>query len=161
MKMKTKILVSACLLGEAVRYDGRSKPSENVRFQTWVKENRVISICPEVLGGLSVPREKAEKKADRIISETGTDVTEAFEKGAQIVTNMAKKENIKIAILKEKSPSCGSKQVYDGHFDGTLIVGKGLTTIALESLGIRVFGESQIDAAAAFLDKLDDDLNLS
>ena len=153
--MKTKILISACLLGEAVRYDGQSKPSDHLCFQTWMKEKRVVSICPEVLGGLSVPREKAEKNGDRIISASGTDVTEAFEKGAQRVLEIARRENIKLAILKEKSPSCGSKQVYDGSFEGKLILGKGLTTIALESIGVRVFGESEIEDALLYIESLD------
>ncbi len=153
--MKTKILISACLLGEAVRYDGQSKPSSHGCFQHWIDDDRVISICPEVMGGLSVPREKAEMSGDRIISQSGKDVTEAFEMGAQRVLAIAQKENVKIAILKEKSPSCGSKQIYDGTFHGKLIPGKGLTTRILEAEGIRVFGESDLEEALLYIAVLD------
>ncbi len=153
--MKTKILVSACLLGEAVRYDGKSKPSHKDKLQPLMDEERVVSICPEVMGGLLVPREKAEKFENKILTLSGRDLTAEFEKGARLVLEIAQRENIKVAILKEKSPSCGSKLIYDGSFQGNLVPGKGLTTLLLESEGIRVFGESEIQAALEYMDGLD------
>jgi len=153
--MKEKILISACLIGERVRYDGRSKALLDDHLSTWKKEGRLVPICPEVLGGLPVPREPAEQVGTLILSQSGKDVTQAFEKGAALCLEVVRKNNIKVAILKERSPSCASKQVYDGTFSGHLVDGKGRTTLVLEEEGVRVFGESEIQEAWAYICTID------
>ncbi len=154
----SKILVSACLLGLKVRYDGNDNLQTHLRFQEWIKAGRVISICPEVSGGLSVPREPAEiafgKTAIEVLQGTGkiktisgNDVTMAYIQGAQNTLALAKKHGVKIAILKARSPSCGSTQIYDGSFSKKLIEGVGITAAILRQNGIAVYNEDQIDTA--------------
>ncbi len=137
-----KILVSACLLGEPCRYDGKSKPNEAVIS---LKETHtLIPICPEVLGGLKTPRIFAEVKGERVVRADGRDVTCEYNKGAQIALDTAKREGISVAILKSKSPSCGNEQIYDGTFSRCLINGKGITARLLEENGIRVINEQEL-----------------
>ena len=141
--MKEKILVSACLLGTPCRYDGKSKPKEAVIA---LKEKyELIPVCPEVFGGLSTPRLPCEQKDGRVIRKDGEDQTAFYEKGARITLDLAKKHNCRIAILKEKSPSCSPHQRYDGSFSGKLVDGMGLTALILTENGISVFGEDEID----------------
>ena len=139
--MKEKILVSACLLGTPCRYDGRSKPCEAVigladRFD-------LIPVCPEVAGGLSTPRLPCEISNGRVMRRDGKDVTSFYKKGAEYALTLAKENDCKIAILKEKSPSCSPHQRYDGTFSGTLVSGMGLTAKLLSENGISVFGEDE------------------
>jgi len=146
-----KILVSACLLGEKVRYDGGDSRQVGL-LETWQAEGRVIALCPEVAGGLPVPRAPAEIQTDgRIINIEHEDVTNAFEHGAQKALELCKKHGIQIAILKEGSPSCGSSLINNGNFDHTKIPGKGTTTRLLEANGIRVFSENELDQVAALI----------
>ncbi len=141
--MKEKILVSACLLGQPCRYDGRSKPCEKV---IQLKERfRLIPVCPEVLGGLSTPRLPCELQNGRVIRKDGADATSFYEKGAQIALSLAKENGCKIAILKEKSPSCSPHLRYDGTFSGTLVEGMGVTAKLLSQNGILVFGENETE----------------
>lgn len=141
-------------MGERVRYDGEAKQIGNEILKTWIAENRIISVCPEVLGGLPIPRAPSEILKSGVQTQAGKDVTDAFNRGAQIVLRLAQKENVGVAILKERSPSCGSKQIYNGDFNGTLVKGKGITTLLLEAHGIQVFGESEIQLAFEYLDTL-------
>ena len=146
-----KILISGCLLGELVRYDGKSKPITNPIITQWYQQNRLISICPEVAGGLSIPRPPAEKQANnQIVTEHGINVTEQFNTGAQQALELCNKHNIKVAILKQGSPSCGSTTIYDGTFSGNKISGEGLTCQLLRQHGIKVFCENTLDQAALF-----------
>jgi len=146
-----KILVSACLLGEKVRYDGGDSRQAGL-LETWQTEGRVIALCPEVAGGLPVPRAPAEIQTDgRIINIEHEDVTDAFERGATRALELCRAHQIQIAILKEGSPSCGSSLINNGNFDRTKIPGKGITTRLLETHGIRVFSESELDQVAALL----------
>lgn len=134
-----KIIVSACLLGYNVKYDGKSNlNSELVNF---LSNYEVISICPEVMGGLSIPRVPAEIKNNKVINQDGLDVTNEYNLGAQKTLEIAKKENIKVAILKERSPSCGSINIYDGTFTHTKINGLGITAKLLKENGIIVLNE--------------------
>ncbi len=153
-----KILVSACLLGELVRYDAQSKKLEEEIISNWQKEDRIISVCPEVIGGLAVPRHPAEiistNQDIHVKNSQGKDVTDAFKKGANTALKLVKRHHIKIAILKEGSPSCGSSYIYDGTFTGSQISGEGLTTSLLREHGVLVFSEHQIDAANNALKKL-------
>ena len=140
--MKKNILVSACLLGESCRYDGKSKPCERVIA---LKDTyNLIPICPEVMGGLPTPRVPSEICGERVLMKDGRDVTENYNRGAQIALEIARQNACTVAILKEKSPSCGSGLIHNGLFDGGLVDGDGITTRLLKNEGIRVLGESEI-----------------
>ena len=141
-----KILVSRCLYGDKpVRYDGKTKKERNPRFLKWKEDDRLIPVCPEVDGGLPVPRTDAQRVGDQVITRDGRDVTREYRKGAEIALEQALQEDVLCAVLKEKSPSCGSSRVYDGTFEGTLIEGQGLTTQMLREAGIRVYSEEELD----------------
>lgn len=134
-----KIMVSACLLGDNVKYDGtNNKSDELIKF---LKDYEVIKVCPECLGGLFIPRSPSEIKEDKVINKEGIDVTKEFTLGASKTLDIAKENNIKIAILKKNSPSCGSGMVYDGTFLHRLISGDGVTSKLLKDNGIMVFNE--------------------
>ena len=136
-----KILVSACLLGEPCRYDGQSKPCEAVLRLG--ERHTLIPICPEVMGGLSTPRSPAEIQPDgRVVNRLGVDVTKQYRAGAEEALRMAK--DCALAILKEKSPSCGKGRVYDGSFTGTLCDGNGICASLLLANGIDVLGETEV-----------------
>ena len=149
--MNNKILISSCLLGNKVRYDGKSKPIAHPQISTWQQQGRLIVICPEVEGGLSVPRIKAEQRLDKVISEQGQDVTAQFKAGAQLALNLCLKHDIKYAILKEFSPSCGSTKIYNGKFNGEKINGQGITAKLLMGHGISVYSELSIEQLIADL----------
>ena len=155
-ELRHKILVSACLLGQPVRYDGLSKESQNPMLNRWHEEGRLVPVCPEVSGGLPVPRPAAEiiGRADEVLTgrdlvktEDGEDVSRFFTCGAQNALILCRQQNIRIAILKENSPSCGSTRVYDGSFSAKLITGIGVTSAILRQNEITVFSEHEIDAA--------------
>ena len=114
----------------------------------------MIPACPEMLGGLGTPRPPAEKTGDRILTREGRDVTDAFERGAHAVAELAGDE-VRVAILKENSPSCGSSFVYDGTFSGAKIPGEGVTAALLRQRGIAVFSDEQLDAAAEHVARLE------
>jgi len=135
-------ICSACLLGVKCRYDGRSKPDD--KAIKLAKKEILIPVCPEQLGGLSTPREPAEQKEGKVITKSGKDVTENFAKGAEQVLKLAELFNVKVVILKQKSPSCGCGQIYDGSFSGTIIKGDGVTALLLKSKGIKVITEEDL-----------------
>ena len=139
--MKEKILISACLLGQKCRYDGKEKGIKELLKLT--KYFDLIPVCPEVLGGLKIPRYPSEILNDRVINQKGVDVTENYNNGAYWVFSVAKQMNIKMAILKENSPSCGVHKVHNGKFDGGLIEGSGITTKKLLSIGVKVLNEEE------------------
>ena len=134
------ILVSACLLGEKCRYDGGGKPDGEL--MNALKGHKIVPVCPEKLGGLPIPRPPAEIKGGRVVSRTGADVTEEFRRGAARVLEIAKGTGCTLAVLKERSPSCGRGKVYDGTFSGILIEGDGVTARLLMENGVRVIGET-------------------
>lgn len=137
-----KILVSGCLLGEEVRYDGGHQLMMDTTFALWRKRGWLVSLCPEVAGGLGIPRPPAEQQTDgRIITVSGVDVTRAFNKGAEQALRVCQRFNIKYALLKESSPSCGSTTIYNGDFSGVKIAGMGVTAQLLSEHGIKVFSE--------------------
>lgn len=142
-----KILVSSCLLGEKVRYNGEGKPCGDPRLARWQKEGRLIPVCPEVEGGLPVPRPPAQRRDGLVVTEAGEDVTEAFRQGAEAALALARKHGAAIAILKQNSPSCGSRFIHDGSFQGVLVPGEGVAAELLRQHGITVFGEDQLDEA--------------
>jgi len=138
----TMKLCSACLLGVKCRYDGKSKPNEKVLALS--KKEVLIPICPEQFGGLPTPREPSEQRGKEVVTKTGKSVTENFENGAKEVLKLAKLFNINETILKQRSPSCGSGQIYDGTFSGTIINGDGVTTALLKRNGIKVISEEDL-----------------
>lgn len=134
-----RILVSACLLGLKVRYDGKEKTNEELVEK--IKDYDFIPVCPEIFGGLSTPRVPAEIRENKVINKEGIDVTSNYNRGAEEVLKLAKKFNIKRAVLKSKSPSCGKGKVYDGSFSGNLVDGFGVTAKLLMDNGIEVLSE--------------------
>lgn len=155
-----KVLVSACLLGAPVRYDGTDKKTRHAILQRWIDEGRVVSVCPEMSGGLGTPRPPAEivhvNGLRRVRANTGRDVTAEFDRGAAEALEQAVRHGAHVAILKEGSPSCGSTYVYDGTFTGTRVDGEGVAAELLREHGIRVFSETQLEAAAAYVASIDD-----
>ena len=147
-----KILVSQCLYGgEPVRYDGKSKVETDPRFLKWKEEGRLIPVCPEVFGGLPTPRADAQRVGDKVIARTGKDVTFEYMKGAHEAVRLAKEYGVLCAIMKEKSPSCGSNKIYDGTFEGNLIDGQGTAVELLRKEGVQVFSEEQLDQVELLL----------
>lgn len=137
-----KILVSACLMGIGCRYDGQSNLIPEL--SKLMKKHTCIPVCAEMFGGLPTPRVPAERQGSRVVTRDGEDVTEAFVKGTAEILRLADLYKCKAALLKERSPSCGSGQIYDGTFTGTLTEGDGMTAQMLKKHGITVYGESQI-----------------
>ncbi|USG66863.1 DUF523 domain-containing protein [Brevibacillus ruminantium] len=145
------ILVSACLAGLDVRYDGNN--CLNQRIQQLVGEGKAVSVCPEVLGGFSTPREPAEISGGtgedvldgkaKVIDKSGQDVTELYLQGAKLTLEKARELNASLVILKEYSPSCGSAMIYNGEFSGEKIAGHGVTAALLKRNGIRVMSDEQ------------------
>ncbi|NEA28381.1 2-thiouracil desulfurase family protein [Actinomadura bangladeshensis] len=160
-----RILVSSCLAGRPVRYDGAAKPVEADLFERWRAEGRLIPFCPEVAGGLTVPRPPAEivggdggdvlDGTARILTGTGEDVTEEFLRGARLALETARRSGARTALLKEGSPSCGSHRIYDGTFTGNPTPGTGVTTALLERAGIKVFAETDLAPVQARLAALE------
>lgn len=138
-----KILVSACLLGVACRYDGCSKPDAGVIEA--VSKYAYIPVCPEVMGGLPTPRKPSEIVGDRVLMVDGTDVTCEYERGAELTLERARENGCEIAILKARSPSCGKGFIYDGTYTGTLTCGNGVCARLLMDNGIRVIDETELD----------------
>ncbi|AHG74785.1 Purine nucleoside phosphorylase [Mannheimia varigena USDA-ARS-USMARC-1388] len=139
-----KVLISACLLGDNVKYSGGNNLSDELIALLKKYDIQLVPICPEILGGLPIPRPPAEIRNGDIVTVTGDSVLAEFRLGAERVLNKAQIEKIQIAILKEKSPSCGSSYIYDGNFTNRLIAGEGITTQLLRANGIEVFSENDL-----------------
>lgn len=151
-----KILVSQCLCGdEPVRYDGKLKSETHPLFLKWKEEGRFITVCPEVFGGLPVPRAEAQRKGDRVITIEGNDVTAEYISGAEEAVRLALEHDVVCAILKAKSPSCGNEQIYDGTFTRTLIEGEGLAVEMLRKSGVKVFSEKQLEEAGEYIEYIE------
>jgi uncharacterized protein YbbK (DUF523 family) len=159
-----RILVSACLLGAKVRYHGGDASSSHPTLRRWWEEGRLVPVCPEVDGGLPTPRPAAEIAGSGggatviallapVRTASGADVTGAFVTGARRALETAQQQGIRLAILKDGSPSCGSSFVYDGSFSGRRVTGVGVTTALLRANGVQVFSETEIDAAEAWLEE--------
>lgn len=160
-----KVLVSACLLGERVRYHGDDAALDSDVLARWRAEGRLVPACPETTAGLPVPRPPAEilgGDGDAVLDgqapvgdSTGTDVTALFLAGGKATVGLARMHGVRLAVLKDGSPSCGSTYVHDGTFRGQRSAGHGVTTALLLREGIRVFNERQMDEAAAYLASLE------
>lgn len=137
-----RVLVSACLLGVSCRYDGQSKAYP--LMDELCRRHEVVPVCPEIFGGLPTPRVPAERQGERVATKTGGDVTAEYRRGAEEAVRLAQTLGCTVAVLKERSPSCGSRQVYDGTFTGTLTEGFGVAAERLMAAGIRVIGESEL-----------------
>lgn len=137
-----KILISACLLGARCRYDGAGKAHPDA--VELAKKHELVPVCPEQLGGLATPRTPAERQGDLVVTACGADVTEQYRRGAEESLRLCRLLGCEAAVLKERSPSCGSGQVYDGTFSKSLTEGDGVTAALLKENGIPVYGESDI-----------------
>ena len=144
MARMQRVLVSACLLGAACRYDGKAQPVAGI--EALLERCEAIPVCPEQLGGLPTPRSPAERQGGRVINRDGADVTDAFSRGAAQALAIARLYGAEIALLKSRSPSCGCREIYDGHFAGRTIPGRGVTAEALAGAGVAVFDENQTEA---------------
>lgn len=141
-----KILVSECLCAERiVRYDGKERRLDDPRLLQWKQEGRVVTVCPEVMGGLSTPRAPGERRGSSVVDIHGHDVTNEYTKGAKLALAIAKRENVSCVLFKLNSPSCGSKLIYDGTFTGNKIAGQGIATELLRNNGYQVYGEDDLD----------------
>lgn len=139
------LLISECLLGVTCRYDGKSKPLPEELLARLKQRYALIPVCPEQLGGLETPRAPSERRGDRVVANTGADVTAQYARGAAQALALAELFGAKAALLKERSPSCGSGEIYDGSFSGTLAPGRGVTAELLEKNGVAVYGESRAE----------------
>ena len=147
------LLVSACLIGEPVRYDGKS--CLNILLKQRLLNKKAHALCPELLGGFTTPRLPAEivggtgqdvldGKA-KITDSSGLDVTTLYLKGAYRTLEIAQHLKASCVVLKENSPSCGSQKIYNGTFQGEKIVGVGITTALLQRHGFEVISENEIE----------------
>lgn len=153
--MFDKILISRCFLGDNVRYNKIALKFAHPLVILWQQQERFITICPEVSGGLSVPREPAEIQQinNEIITKSGINVSAEFNLGAQQALRLCQQHKIRFALLKESSPSCGSTFIYDGSFTNKKVLGKGVTSQLLIQNNIRVFSENTLDTLEQLLDK--------
>ena len=138
-----KLLISACLLGVNCKYNGKN--NYNSQIEELKKKYELVPICPEVMGGLSIPRDPSEIKDDKVISKNGNDVTANFLSGAYQALQLVDISNIKIALLKDGSPSCGSSYIYDGTFTKNKITGMGITAKLLKENNITIYNEKEIE----------------
>ncbi|MCM2284253.1 MAG: DUF523 domain-containing protein [Desulfobacula sp.] len=156
-----KILISACLAGDRVRYDGRIVPLESLLLARWKEEGRLVKVCPEVAGGMTIPRPPAQitggsgldvlRRKARVMDNEGVDVTGFFIRGAEYALSMAQRFGVRLAVLKEKSPSCGVRWIYDGNFTSTLIPGEGVTAALLREHDVLIFSEQELDMVEGIL----------
>lgn len=138
-----KILISACLIGDRTRYDGKS--NYHPLIKELLQKYELVPFCSEVEGGLSIPRKPSEIKGEKVFSIDGKDVTRNYHKGAELALNICRYLDIKIAILKDGSPACGVYQIHDGNFKGHKIKGMGVTASLLAKNGIKVISEDEIE----------------
>ena len=141
--MKEKLLISACLLGENCKYSGGNNYCAAV--EQLREHYDLIPVCPERDGGLPTPRIPSERLGDKVVNKMGDDVTAQFRRGAELALEAALQNGCRIALFKERSPSCGCGAIYDGSFTGTLVSGDGVTAELLQQHHISIFGESRID----------------
>lgn len=156
-----KILISSCLLGQPDRYNGRPVDFHSSWIDQWQREQRVVSFCPELAAGMLTPRPSAEIQGGdgaavlngsaHVIEQSGGDVTAVYRCGAQLALQLCQQQGIKLALLNESSPTCGSHTIYDGHFRGQKVAGVGVTVALLQQHGIVVFSQYEIDLLAARL----------
>ena len=140
---KPKLIISSCLLGLPARYNGEK--TIHPLIEALEEKYELIAVCPETLGGLEIPREPAELRGVRVLTKSGQDVTEEYERGAAIALDIAKGLSIKKAVLKERSPSCGYGLIHDGTFTDGMVEGNGICVKLFLENGIEIFRESDIE----------------
>lgn len=160
-----RVWVSACLLGDPVRFHGGHARIEHPVLERWRAEGRVVPFCPEVAAGLSVPRPAAEivggsgshvlDGIGRVVDRSGRDLTAAFARGSALALQVAQENGLRVAVLKDGSPSCGSRFIHDGTFSGVTHSGSGVTAAVMIRAGLRVFNESELDEADAWVRSLE------
>ncbi len=160
-----KILISACLLGEKVRYTGEVYPVQSEFIIGWERESRLVPFCPEVEGGLGVPRFPSEIQGGegidvlsgrcRVMDKEGNDVTSQFLAGADKAIRLINQHHIKMAVLKSGSPACGQCKIYDGFFRGRMKKGDGVLTAGLKQWGVTVFNERDLEKAEHMIRRLE------
>ena len=143
--MKEKLLISACLLGFCCKYDGGTNTLPADTIAALREQYELIPVCPETAGGLPIPRAPSERRGGRVLSREGNDVTDEYEKGALLALALAERFGCRRALLKERSPSCGAGEIYDGSFSHTRVPGDGVAAEALRRAGLTLFGESELD----------------
>ena len=143
--MKEKLLISACLLGFRCKYDGGSNSLPADKVAALRARYDLIPVCPETAGGLPIPRAPSERRGGRVLSREGNDVTAEYEQGAQIALALAERFGCRRALLKERSPSCGAGEIYDGTFSHSRIPGDGVAAEALRKAGLFLYGESELE----------------
>ena len=146
MRFMEKILISACLVGDKTKYDGTSNKDKNPFLEQLLEKYELVPFCPEVVGGLSIPRTPSERKKDQVYNKKGENVTKYFLEGAEKALDVCLYLGIRVAILKEASPSCGVHEIYNGRFNNVKMPGVGVTTELLKRKGIRVISENEIEA---------------
>ncbi len=141
--MKEALLISACLLGTNCKYNGGNNALPPEKLAALEGRYRLVPVCPEQAGGLPTPRLPSECRGEQVVNRAGEDVTEAFRRGAELALETALREDCRLALLKERSPSCGSGRIYDGSFTATVIPGDGVTAEMLKKSGLTVYSETE------------------
>ena len=154
MKKKIKVLISACLLGDNVKYSGGNNLTPELVTLLEKYNVKIVKICPECFAGLTIPRVPSEIREDKVFGKDGRDITEEFLTGAEKTYEVAKRKQVDFAILKERSPSCGSSYIYDGSFSGNVIQGQGLTAKKLSKENIIIFSEENLEEIKDYLEEL-------
>ena len=154
MKKEIKVLISACLLGDNVKYSGGNNLTPELVTLLEKYNVKIVKICPECFAGLPIPRVPSEIRGDKVFSKDGWDITEEFLSGAEKTYQIAKRKQVDFAILKERSPSCGSSFIYDGSFSGKVIEGQGLTAKKLSKENIIIFSEENLEEIEKYLEEL-------
>ena len=149
--MKPHLLISSCFLGDKVKYDGGDNHLGLLLLKRLSDAAVLVPVCPEVAGGLGTPRIPAEIRKEKVVNALEEEVTAAFEKGARIALETAAVYGVRAALLKERSPSCGVHEVYDGSFSKTVTAGQGVTSRLLSESGIRLFNENEISECIEYL----------
>ena len=154
MEKEIKVLISACLLGDNVKYSGGNNLKPELVTLLEKYNVKIVKICPECFAGLPIPRVPSEIREDKVFSKDGRDITEEFLSGAEKTYQVAKRKQVVFAILKERSPSCGSSYIYDGSFSGNVIQGQGLTAKKLSKENIIIFSEENLKEIEKYLEEL-------
>ena len=153
MKKKIKVLISACLLGDNVKYSGGNNLTPELVTLLEKYNVDIVKVCPECFAGLPIPRLPSEIKEGKVYSKDGRDITEEFLSGAEKTYQIAKIKQVDFAILKERSPSCGSSFIYDGSFSGKVIQGQGFTARKLNEENIVIFSEENLKEIEKYLEE--------
>ena len=154
MEKKIKVLISACLLGDNVKYSGGNNLTPELVTLLEKYNVKIVKICPECFAGLPIPRVPSEIRGDKVYGKDGRDITKEFLVGAEKTYQVAKNKEIDFAILKERSPSCGNSYIYDGSFSGKVIQGQGLTVRKLNEENIVIFSEENLEEIKKYLQVL-------